>query len=75
MNAKTSVFFICVEAIIYLLLNNLRNCTFKVSETIGRQNHYETNSFKNHTIQDPMKICSFKNILFYQCCLALLTLP
>ena len=75
MNAKMSVFFICVEAIIYLVLNNLRNCTFKVNETIARQNHYETHSFKNYTIQAPRKMCGFKNILFYQCCLALLTLP
>ena len=28
-NAKNSVFVICVEAIIYLLLYNLRDCTFK----------------------------------------------
>ena len=30
MNAKISVFVICVEAIIYLLLYNLHNCTFKL---------------------------------------------
>ena len=29
MNAKISVFVICVEAIIYLLLYNLHDCTFK----------------------------------------------
>ena len=29
MNAKISVFVICVEAITYLLLNNLHDCTFK----------------------------------------------
>ena len=29
MNAKVSVFVICVEAIIYLLLYNLHDCTFK----------------------------------------------
>ena len=29
MNAKISVFLICVEAIIYLLLYNLHDCTFK----------------------------------------------
>ena len=28
MNVKTSVFDICVEAIIYLLLHNLHDCTF-----------------------------------------------
>ena len=28
-NAKISVFVICVEAIIYLLLHNLHDCTFK----------------------------------------------
>ena len=29
MNVKISVFIICVEAIIYLLLYNLHDCTFK----------------------------------------------
>ena len=29
MNAKISEFVICVEAIIYLLLYNLHDCTFK----------------------------------------------
>ena len=31
MNAKISVFVICVEAIIYLSLYNLHGCTFKHS--------------------------------------------
>ena len=30
MNAKISVFVICVEAIIYLLLNNLHDYTFNL---------------------------------------------
>ena len=30
MNAKISVFFFCVEAIIYLLLYKLHHCTFKL---------------------------------------------
>ena len=29
MNAKISVFIICVEAIIYMLLYDLHDCTFK----------------------------------------------
>ena len=29
MNAKISVFVICVEDIIYLLLHDLHDCTFK----------------------------------------------
>ena len=29
MDWKLSVFVICVEAIVYLLLYNLHNCTFK----------------------------------------------
>ena len=36
MNAKISVFVICVEAIIYLLLYNLHDCTFK-----GGMNAYD----------------------------------
>ena len=35
MNAKILVFFICVEAIIYLSLYNLRDCTFKHGAIIG----------------------------------------
>ena len=34
MNAKISVVVICVEAIIYLLLHNLHDCTFKFSQLI-----------------------------------------
>ena len=30
MNAKISVFVICIEATIYLLLYDLHDCTFKV---------------------------------------------
>ena len=32
MNAKISVFVNCVEAIIYLLLYNLHDCTFKLNK-------------------------------------------
>ena len=35
MNAKISVFVIYVEPIIYLLLYNLHDCTFKVNYNIG----------------------------------------
>ena len=35
-NAKISVFVICVEAIIYLLLNNFHDCTFKGLQGRGR---------------------------------------
>ena len=31
MNVKISVFVICIETIIYLLLYNLHDCTFKLS--------------------------------------------
>ena len=30
MNVKVSVFVICVEAMIYLLLDNIYECTFKL---------------------------------------------
>ena len=35
----------------------------KINGTFGRQIHYETHSIKIHTIQAPMKLCDFKNIL------------
>ena len=34
MNAKISAFVICVEVIIYLLLDNLHDCTFNTSELL-----------------------------------------
>ena len=37
-NAKTSVFVICVEAIIYLLLFHLHDCTFKVGLADSQKN-------------------------------------
>ena len=35
-NAKIAVFFICVEAIIYLLLYNLYACTLKMFNLVSR---------------------------------------
>ena len=32
MNAKISMFVICIEAIIYLLLHNFHGCTFKINK-------------------------------------------
>ena len=41
MNAKISVFVICVELMIYLLLYNLHDCTFKAQDHNNFQNmHY-----------------------------------
>ena len=40
MNAKISVFVICVEAIIYLLLYNLRDCTFKTKKDYFKRAFY-----------------------------------
>ena len=36
MNAKLSLFVICVEAIIYLLLDNFHDCTFNQSPTLDK---------------------------------------
>ena len=40
MNAKISVFVICVEAIMYLLLHNLHDCTFNLNYHIDKFNLY-----------------------------------
>ena len=45
MNAKISVFVISVEAIMYLLLHNLRDCAFKknvgkVSKVLKSSKHH-----------------------------------
>ena len=37
MNAKISVFVICVEVIIYLLLYNLHDCSFKICYAIFKE--------------------------------------
>ena len=34
MNAKISGFAICVEAIMYLLLHNFHDCTFKMQDNL-----------------------------------------
>ena len=39
MNAKLSVFVICIEAIIYMLLYNFHDCTFKISIPHQKLNH------------------------------------
>ena len=36
----------------------------KINESFGSQNYYKTYSFKNRTIQAPMKMYGFRNILF-----------
>ena len=56
MNAKISVFVICVETIIYLLLYNLHNCTFKYKKIFENSKWYfcqitwaiQKLYFKNH---------------------------
>ena len=47
MNAKTSMFVICVEVIIYLLLYNLNDNTFKAFNQInGKQQRILKNFFE-----------------------------
>ena len=41
MNAKISVFAICVEAIIYLLLRNLYDCTFNMTQSPLPETHLQ----------------------------------
>ena len=45
MNAKIVVLVICVEAIIYLLLYNLHDCTFNF-EQVNMPTRLEKNPFK-----------------------------
>ena len=58
MNAKISVFVICVEAIIYLLLYNLHDCTFKMFSVVFIQ---------RYTVLIIYQFCLFS--LSYQFCL------
>ena len=41
MNAKISVFVICVEAIVYLLLFDLYDCTFKEIKKPSKLEKYQ----------------------------------
>ena len=41
MNAKITVFLICIAAILYLLLNNLHDCTFKRSKVLLKSNKFQ----------------------------------
>ena len=75
MNAKISVFVICVEAIIYLLLYNLHGCTFKQMNNRRRSENLikSIESFFNHQDRDIqesfheqiLEICRKENFLFY----------
>ena len=64
MNAKISVFFICVEAIIYLPLYNLHDCNFKgclpqnlLSPLL---NILSVRTFKNLTVRDMISYDAWK---------------
>ena len=50
MNAKMSLFVICVEAIIYLLLYNLHDCTFNnhVNNTVSSSRKTQTKNFNSN---------------------------
>ena len=45
-NAKTSVYIICVEAIVYFLLCNLHVCTFKMNISTKEKRSLETLRYK-----------------------------
>ena len=47
MNVKISVFVICVEAIIYSLLNNLYDCTFKITDFNNLQHDIKKVTFSH----------------------------
>ena len=53
MKAKTSVFDICVEAVMYLLLYNLHDCTFNYRAFFSRL------KYKNICIAEFIDTCSF----------------
>ena len=47
MNAKISMFVICVETILYLLLHNLHDCTFKNDSVSPLHNISDCQNAKN----------------------------
>ena len=59
MNAKISAFVICVQAIIYLLLYNLHDCTLKKeAEKFGQQSKkLDSGSMRLEHLQDPNDVC------------------
>ena len=54
MNAKFSVVVICVEVIIYLLLHNAHDCTFKyyLLDTINRHSLYGIEKYRTGMLID-----------------------
>ena len=54
MNAKISVFVVCVEAIIYLLLYSLHDCTFKPATIYLQINGYRFKAICQHIL--PVRI-------------------
>ena len=64
MNAKMSVFVICVEPIIYLSLYNLHDCTFKEKELlhIFLQHDFVSKSYETKKLVD-VKLSSGKTVV------------
>ena len=56
MKAKISVFVICVEAIIYLLLYNLHDCTFN-SKTSKRNRFEQSNNLFSNNPNERFSYC------------------
>ena len=67
MNAKISVFVICDEAIIYLLLYNLRYCTFKWLSFPIKVLPLELKSFP-HLGDGPQQFLGSYKVKNYYCC-------
>ena len=64
MNAKIFVFVICVEAIIYLLLYNLHDCTFnpEILKAIITRARLRTCSLKKRTDENIQLCCKQRNV-------------
>ena len=58
MNANISVFVICVEAIIYLLLYNLHDCTFKIATLFSIATLISTINLKVLKMEEQIKAIS-----------------
>ena len=58
MNTKISVFVICVEAIMYLLLCDLHDCTFKI---------FSGNQRSSNPCKHSLEVLRKKGVLKYSC--------
>ena len=64
MNVEISPFAVCLKAVIYLLLYNLHDCTFKINRVVSTNWAYQKErNFASHNFIFLNILFQFKNLL------------